>query len=352
MAKKTSIELFSEVKRSLEQGELSPVYVFWAEEEFLVDQLQEKITTLVPPAQRDFNYDLLYGQDVSVNRVLDIARSFPMMAERRVVIVRDYKQLTARGTVNSGDGHLNDFIPYFEQPNPSTILVLIDSKKPNGNTKFGRALRKKSVSYLKFEEIPDYRLPDWVAEWSRMRYDKNLHPEAAQLLVQSVGNSLQLLSTELDKLCTFKDTSDQLSRSDVKEIIGVYREYDIFELKDALLNRNLDQTLFIAEQMLQLSKSDTGEVIKTVGFFYSLFSNIWQINHLRRKGMNQKQVQDALGIRNTWYFKNLWKDASRFRYAELPRIFDALLDADMAVKGVGKLDPASILLLMIRRIIG
>jgi DNA polymerase-3 subunit delta len=348
LAKKTSIELFSEVKQSLEQGEVAPVYVFWAEEEFLVDQLQDKIMGLVPPEQRDFNYDLLYGQDVTVNRVLDIARSFPMMADRRVVIVRDYHQLRSK----SGEGQLNDFINYFEQPNPSTVLVLIDAKKPNGNTKFGRALRKKSVSYLKFKEIPDYRLPDWVAEWSRMQFGKKLHPEAAQLLVQSVGNSLQLLSTELDKLCTFKDTSDQLTKSDVKEIIGVYREYDIFELKDALLNRDLNQTLFIAEQMLQLSKSDTGEVIKTVGFFYSLFSNIWQIQHLRRKGMGQSQVQEALGIRNSWYFKNLWKDASRFRYAELPRIFDALLDADMAAKGVGKLDPASILLLMIRRIIG
>ncbi len=171
------------------------------------------------------------------------------------------------------------------------------------------------------------------------------------MLAQYVGNSLQLLSTEIDKVCTFVDTSETITESDIKEIIGLYREYSVFELKDAIISRNLDNSLFIAEQMLQHSKANTGEIIRSVGFFYNMFSNIWQIRRLSAQGNTKKQVQNTLGISNNWYFNKLWKEASAFELSEMPRVFEALLDADRASKGFTTMDPATILLLMIKRII-
>ncbi|NIR69589.1 MAG: hypothetical protein GWN00_03160 [Aliifodinibius sp.] len=126
----------------------------------------------------------------------------------------------------------------------------------------------------------------------------------------------------------------------------------MFELKDAVFDRDLDEALFIAEQMLQHSKANTGEIIRSVGFFYNVFSNIWQIRRLAGQGNSKKQVQNTLGINNNWYFNKLWKDASAFQLADMPRIFEALLDADRASKGFTKMNPSTILLLMIKRIIG
>jgi DNA polymerase-3 subunit delta len=103
--------------------------------------------------------------------------------------------------------------------------------------------------------------------------------------------------------------------------------------------------------MLQHSKANTGEVIGSVGFFYSVFSNVWQIRRLASQGNSKQQVQKTLGINSNWYFNKLWKDASVFELSDMPRIFESLLDADSAAKGFSKMDPSTILLLMIKRII-
>jgi len=353
LAKQTSIELFNKVQEELTSGKRKPVYYLCGDEEFFLDRLQDTVEQLVPAENQDFNFDLLYGRDVTPEKVLAIIRSFPMMADLRVVILKDFHHLNRSVPGQEGDGGtVNDLISYFKQPNPSTLFVIIDSRKPDLRTNVGKAIKQgDQIGLYEFQEVPDYRLPDWIIEWIQKEYDKQIDPAAAQLLGQFVGNNLQVLSTEIDKVCTFVDSSDKIEERDVKKIIGLYREYSVIELKDSLLERDLDQSLYIAEQMLQHSKADTGEIIRTVGFFFSVFSNIWQIRRLIEKDNTKKQVQEELGIKNTWYFNQLWKDASTYRLHEMPRVFEALLDTDRAAKGFTSLDPATILLLMIKRII-
>ena len=353
MAKKTSIELYSEILNELRSEKRKPVYFLHGEEEFFLDKIQDTVESLIPKDQKDFNFDLLYGRDVTPEKVLSIIRSYPMMAEQRIVILRDFKELGGYGNSDEGyGGVVNDLIPYFEQPNPTTLFVILDTKKPSGRTKLGKALKNSEhVGLHEFEEVPDYRLPDWIISWASSHHNKQIEPPAAQMLAQYVGNSLQLLSTEIDKVCTFVDTSDTITESEIKKIIGLYREYSVFELKDAMFSRDLEESLFIAEQMLQHSKANTGEIIRSVGFFYNVFSNIWKIHRLAGQGNSKQQVQNTLGINNNWYFNKLWKDASSFKPAEIPGIFEALLDADRASKGFSTMDPSTILLLMIKRII-
>ncbi|MDX1585623.1 MAG: DNA polymerase III subunit delta [Balneolaceae bacterium] len=353
MAKKTSIELYQEALTELRSEHRKPIYAFCGEEEFFLDKLRDEAERLIPDEHKDFNYDLIYARDKTPEQVLGIVRSYPMMAEFRLVIVQDFLSLniTSYNTSGSGGG-LDELLPYVEQPNPTTLLILIDSKKPSGSTKIGKALNKsEKASLFEFESVPDYRLPDWIGEWIKKNYKQDINPAAAQMLAQFVGSNLQLLSTEIDKVCTFVDTSATISEEHVKKVIGFYREYSVFELKDAVIARDLEKSLFIAEQILQHSKADTGEIIRTVGFFYNLFSNIWQILRLAAQGNSKKQVQNEMGIKNNWYFNKLWEDASSYRLGEMPLIFETLLDADRAAKGFTKMDPPTIFLLMIKRII-
>lgn len=353
MPKKTSIELYSKLLEELKSGNRKPIYFLFGEEEFFLDRLQKVVESLIPAEHKDFNFDLLYGRDVTPEKVLSIIRSYPMMAEQRIVILRDFSKLGQPVADDTGyGGEVNDLVSYIERPNPTTLLVCIDSKKPAGNTKLGKALkRSKDVELYEFKAVPDYRLPDWIIDWTQQHHNKKIEPAASQMLAQYVGNSLQLLSTEIDKVSTFVDTSETIEESDVKKIIGLYREYSVFELKDAMIERDLEKSLFIAERMLQHSKADTGEIIRSVGFFYNMFSNIWQIRRLAAQGNNKKQVQDKLGISNSWYFNKLWQDASAFKLSEMPRVFEALLDADRSAKGFSTMDPSTIILLMIKRII-
>ncbi len=348
--KQNSSAIYQQLLQEVDSGSFKSVYYLFGEEEFYLDQLLDRFSNILPEHEKDFNFDLLYGQDISPAKVLGIARSFPMMAERRVLIIRNFLQ-TSKGA--AGEGDMNDFIAYFENPNPACLLVLFDTSKPAGNTKIGKVISKNpNVGFHQFESMPDYLVPEWVIGWVESHHKKKIDPGAAQLLAQFVGNNLQLLSTEIDKVCTFVDTSESVSEADVKKIIGSYREYTALELKEAVIKRDLERALFISEQMLQHSKTDTGELIRLVGFFYSVFVNIWQIRRLADRGNAKQQVQAQLGISNNWYFNKLWDDASQFRYGDMPRVFEALLDADKSIKGFSTLDSTSILFLLVRRMIG
>ncbi|MGF1669937.1 MAG: DNA polymerase III subunit delta [Balneolaceae bacterium] len=353
MARPTSIDIYKNALSVIRSPEKrKPVLYLYGEETFFIDRLQDELEKLVPPEQRDFNFDLLYGLETTPGKILDIARSFPMMAEQRVVIVREF--LKAGENVSEGEGHLNDFESYLNKPNPQTVLCLIDDKHPDKRMTLGKALNKKGgeAAVFKFDFLPDYKLADWVTEWVAHKHNKKMDARAAQVLSQLVGNNLQLLSIEIDKVCTFVDTESEINIDHVKKIIGSYREYSAIELKDALISRDLEKSLGIAEQMLLKGNAEAGEVIRTVGFFYSVFGNIWQIRRLAEKGLGKQQVQNELGITNNWIFNRQWQDASNFSLAEMPGIFEALLDADRAAKGYTTLDTSSILLLLITRIAG
>ena len=281
--KANSKDVFNQLVQEISSNQLKPVYYLFGEEEFYLDQLLDKFSEVLPVHERDFNFDLLYGQDLTLGKVISIAKSYPMMAERRVLIVRNFLQ------AGKGGDDLQNFIHYLEHPNPTCLLVLFDTGKPAANTNLGKALAKnKNVGYHQFESLADYLIPDWVIAWVQSHHKKQIAPAAAQLLAQFVGNNLQLLSTEIDKVCTFVDTSDSVSEADVKKIIGSYREYTAIEL----------------------------------------------------------------GIASAWYFNKLWDDASNFSYSDMPRVFEALLDADRSIKGFSTLDSTSILFFLVKRIIG
>lgn len=354
MAKNNSLDTFRSLFNSLRKRDsIKRVYYLYGEESFLIDMLQDEIEKLIPEDQKDFNFDLIYGNESNPANVLNIASSYPMMAEKRIVIVKDFMKLDEH---SEGEG-IKEFTGYFENPNPTTILCLIDTKFPHRNRQPGKTLknRNKETDFFaihEFEKIDERNLPDWIMDWARHSHNRQINPEAAQVLAQLVGQDLKLLSSEIDKLCTFVDTSKPIEVDHVKKITQSYRDYNVIELKNAVIKRDLDQSLQIAEQMLLHTNNSTGEIIKTVGFFYSVFSNIWQICRLTEKGLNKQQVQDQLNIRSNYIFNIQYQEASRFRLAEMPLIFEALLDADSAAKGFSTLDAPSIFLLLIKRITG
>jgi len=356
LARKSSIELYNEALRELKSGDRKPVYFLCGPESFFIDQLQKTVEQQVPEDQKDFNFDLIYGNEATVNQVLNIARSYPMMADQRVVIVRDFYALGNGSSANDNGeeapGSLDQFVGYLEQPNPSCLLLLVSEKTPDGRKKLGKRLKKGDhVGYYEFEEVKDHELPDWIIKWIKTRHDRKINPMAAEVLSQFVGSNLLFLTTEIDKLVTYSEDQEELSAEDVKKVIGHYREYSVFELKDAVMERDLEEALFIAEQMRQVIESDRGEFFKLIGFFYSVFSNIWQILRLRKDGKGKKTIREEMSI-NPYYFNNLWKDAAHFNLDDMPRIFEALLDADISAKGYSSLDMSGILLFLIERLVG
>lgn len=329
-----------------------PVYYLHGDEVFLIDLIQNEIEKLIPPGEKDFNFDLLYAGETTPDKVLNIAGSYPMMAERRIVIVRDFLRFD-----DPPDGNRSiEFLDYLKKPNPSTTLCIIDRKFPDKRRELGKYINSKEagghIGIFDFSSIPESELTDWVINWVEYTHNRKISVNAAHILSHLVGQDLKLLSAEIEKLCTFVDSKELIDESHVKKITESYREYNVFELKEAVISRNLDKSLMIAEQMLHKSNNSTGELFKTVGFFYSVFSNIWQICRFREKGLSKAQIQEKIGEKRTYFFNRQFTEASNFHLSEMSNIFEALLDTDRSLKGFSTLDNPTIFFLLIKRIVG
>jgi len=357
LASKKSLQNFRKALKEITSGDYKPVYVISSKEKFFTDRLLTHFESVIPDEQRDFNFDLIYGRESTIDRIINIAQSYPMMAERRMIIVRDFMQLAEKPVApgeeeEAGKGSLNDLIPYLTQPNPATILVLADTEKPNGRTKAGKALKKgKHTRYFQFDEIRDYEVPQWIVEWTEFKHDKKMEPGVAEKIAHSVGNNLLVLAAEIDKVCTYQKDKDIIDGEAVKNVIGTYKEYSVFDLKDAIVAHDSSKALYIADQILTISGNPKGEVFKTIGYFYSMFVKIWQIRGLAKKNKNKKLVQDEMGIGNSWYFNQLWEQAEAFGMKQIHLAFETLLDADRAMKGFGDMDHRGIFLMMVERLV-
>ncbi|MGM0506126.1 MAG: DNA polymerase III subunit delta, partial [Bacteroidota bacterium] len=282
-SKSKSLDHYRSITKEIQSGSPSPVYALTGEESFFLDRIQGAVIELVPESVRDFNLDLLYGKDVTPARLMELVRSYPMMSDRRVVIVREFRSVFQNVPAEEDV----DLIPYFKNPNPQTILLLMDEKGMDKRTKLGQLLAGSKGPGIRSADFPSlnlYQLPDWVESWLQESYGKSIEPEAIRLLLDLVGSSLQLLSTELDKVCSFVDNRERIMRTDIEAVVGSYRQLTVIELKEALLTRSLDRSMQVVERMLQQAPVDTGEMLRTLGFFYSVFGNIWQIVRLREKG--------------------------------------------------------------------
>ncbi|MEX0679970.1 MAG: DNA polymerase III subunit delta [Balneolales bacterium] len=378
--KKSSLEHFNSLLGELGGLNTKPVYAILSPEKFFSDRLQDAAIATVPEEARDFNLDILYGLEVNVNKVVDICRSYPMMAERRVVVVRDFMNMFEPGRFESQDtsreshfgkslkeettslepdvtstgqeqGGQDDLVAYLKQPNPATLLILTNEKGPSLHTRLGKALKKsETIEVQKFDPVSDDRLPQWISEWASIQHNLQFEETAVQLLGFHVGNNLQQLTSEIEKLSNYRKDREPITEKDVRQVVRFSREFTLFDFSDALLDKKRDKAMFIADQMLKTSGSAAGEVIKLVGFLYATFGRIWHIQHLSRKGLTPNQIKSAVGINSSYYYKKLVSAGQNYPLHTYPWLFEVLLDADRAVKGFSKETPEAILLMTVKKI--
>lgn len=342
--------------KELENGKFRPVYFLCGDEPFYIDRIQEKIISLIPEDSRAFDYEMLYGTDVDPSRILDSAKSFPFGGGQRFVVVREFmkcteKKVMADNTTIKPEAGLEIFLSYFERPLESTVLVMVDSQKPAGNTRFGKALSSSPNCEFFVSSAPSEKETlDWIPEWAKAKHQKEMQPEAIILLYQSVGNKLHELSKQLDKISNYTGSRPVITRADVHEIVKDERPVNAFDLTNALSARDAKRTLYVAERLLQGNDTDTGEIFRMISLIYGNFTILWSILRYSAKGMSHPEIAAKINV-NEWRFKYLAKDAANYRADEMPLVFEAILDADRAVKGYSKLDPKAVFILMLKRIL-
>lgn len=361
---KITTENYPAARKEIAAGDLFPVYFICGNESFFIDSLQQDIIKSMPEDLRDFNMDIFYGNESSLNAVITAAKSFPMMADRRIVILRDLSASQNRtksdstqdseATENSEPdevSNIDELLAYFERPNPSTILIVTDRKLP-GNTKLGKIVSSSShIGFAKFEPINENQLPQWVQKWGQFQFKVEIEPQASVMLVERIGSDLQAITGEVSKIATGKKPGESITTTDIDLHVQITKEVSIFDLKDAVNRRNITNSLKLANQMLRNTKTtEVGEVLRLLSFFYSYYGNIWQILRLTQRGQSLADIRNKVGIKSEFYFNNLVKESKMYSLERIYHCFEAVLDADKAIKGFSKLAPPDILVMFLRRV--
>src|SRR4051812_19573025 len=222
---------FKKLMQSLQTGQFAPVYLVDGEESYYIDIItsffEEKI---LQPSERDFNLMVLYGKDTEWADVVNSCRRFPMFAERQVVIVKDAAQM--RG--------LNELAGYLENPAPTTILLIEHRfKKADGRSKVVKYAKEKGIHFTS-DKIKDEQVPNWIQSYGNT-IGFAVHEREAQILATYLGNDLQKIVNEIEKVRINVPDEKELSAALIQKYIGVSRDYNVFEFPEALTNGDKDK---------------------------------------------------------------------------------------------------------------
>ena len=333
-----TIQTYEKYRTAFSHANFEPLYFFYGEEQYLISELQSLlIENAIPQEQRDFNFDLLYGSEVEAEDVLGICTSYPVMAERRLVVVREFEKMEEN----------RRFKEYAENPNPATIAFLACSTKPNLSAHPYRAL-KNHAEAAHFESLYERKIPNWIR--SRVEAEGyRIDPAAVEVLAHLTGSDLHKAAAEIDKLTTYAGESEAITREDVLHVGGHAREYNVFELQDAIGEENYREALEIGERMLEKANNPRGEALMIVAVITKYFRKLLQLTGIDRRRMSKNKMAGHIGV-PPYYVDDYLSALKRYDRAAIERAMGALLAADYELKGGSERDTRTVFVLLLMRI--
>ena len=265
----------TKIVSDIKNGQFKPVYFLMGEEPYYIDKISEFIeNNVLSEEEKGFNQMVLYGRDVAIEEISDNAKRFPMMAERQVVIVKEAQDLSRT---------IEKLVSYVENPQLSTILVIcykyktIDKRK-----KLYKAIKKDGLIY-ESKKLYENQVADWIR---RVLSGKNykIDTKAALMLVEFLGNDLSKISNELDKLMVILPINITITPKDIEENIGISKDYNNFELRKAIGERNVVSSNKIINYFSQNQKANP--IVVTISLLNSFFTQILIYHSLQDKSKN------------------------------------------------------------------
>jgi len=312
----------SEILNQLKQGDFSPVYFLSGEEPHPIDQISDFIGEhAIPKEQQGFNRIIRYGKEADLPQVIGSARGYPMMGERQVILIKEAQVMP--DWKNEKKREL--FEQYIKNPQPSTILVICYRQASlDARTSFAKTVRQYTT-FLESKKLREYEVVPWIeSRLTDMSYQ--FTERAVWLLAQNIGNNLERLSNEIEKLAASVDKGELIDEARIARQIGVNREYTVFELQKALATKNLGQALKIASYFAGNPKSNPFLMI--LAMLTTYFSRMLAYVHANKTGSVASLKLNPMALRE-------YQTVSRnFSSDSLERIIAALHQADLQYKNM------------------
>lgn len=316
------------LETGVRSGNVAPVYFLFGEEEFLVDETLERlIGHTVDQSTKSFNFDVFHGTEAQLRDVVERAEAYPLMAERRVVVLRDVDRTI--GSRKSDDG--SGFLQYIASPLETTTLILTAASasflgKGKAKPKAPWATIIENSTAVHFKKVYERELPSWVTTRIARR-KKKISPEGVELFVSYVGASLRTLHNEIEKLFTFVEDRTEIGIEDVRTVVGASKTWNVFELQKAIGEKKLETSVEIAERMLRAN--EPAQLILTMLTRY--FTLLWRLMEIRTKYRNPKDIAREVGI-SPFFISEYLSALNRYSLPNIRNAFEALLAADIIMK--------------------
>lgn len=315
-------ERYKEIQTNLERKIYKPIYLLMGEETYYVDMLSDYIAAnVLSESEKAFNQTILYGKDVDVTSIINAARRFPMMANQQVIIVREAQNVRK----------LEELDVYAKSPLASTILVLcLKGKTVDKRSAFYKTV-DKTGEVLETVRMYDNEVAPWVTTYVQQK-GYTIEPAASAILADYVGSDLTKIVNELDKLFTLLPVErKQLTAGDIEQNIGISKEYNTFELNNAVAQRDVLKANRIAYHFAK--NPNEYPLVVTVATLYSLFRNMLKLYALKQRSASQGEIASELGV-NPFFIKDY---EQAIRYYPLRKVMDGislLREYDMRSKGM------------------
>lgn len=336
---------YNMIMQSIEARQFAPIYLLSGDEGYFIDAIADRLaSTILNEAERSFNQLTVYGQDSDPGKIVMLCRQMPMMGSYQVVIVKEAQQLAKIENLNL----------YTSQPQPTTILIICYKNKEQG-----RGIDKRTAFYKScaksgcvFESMrpKEYEIDGWLTSYIASLGLK-ADPKAVAMLKEHVGMDIGRIVKEIDKLKVSMAVGEKIiTDSHIEEYIGLSKDYNNFELNDAVLKQDVGRAMRIAEHFAHNQK--TYPITLTITLLFSLFQQLFLLNyHLwqsRKRGIPMPadaELMRAIRANNLYAVKELKANIGRWNGPRLFKILGYLREYDAKSKGVdsGGLDGGELL---------
>lgn len=309
------------IVNEIKSGNIKPIYFLMGEEPYYIDKLSDYIEqNILSEDEKGFNQTVLYGRDVSIEDIISSAKRYPMMADRQVVIVKEAQDLART---------IDKLESYAENPMPSTVLVLCYKYKTlDKRKKLTKLLAKAGVLY-ESKKLYENQVGDWI---KRVLSGKSysIEPKANAMLVEFLGTDLSKINNELEKLQIILPKGSTITPMHIEENIGFSKDFNVFELRKAIGERNQLKAYTIADNFAQNPKDNP--IVMTTGLVFGFFIQLLKYHGL--KDRNPKNVAAVIGV-NPFFLKEYDVALRNYPMKKVSQIVSSLRDVDLKSKGVG-----------------
>jgi DNA polymerase-3 subunit delta len=310
----------SQLIKEIRSGQIRKSYFLHGEEPFFIDEITNVILeNVLQEHERDFNQTIIYGKDAELMSLVSELKGYPMMSERKLVVLKEAQDFAK----------LEDLESYFNSPVDSTIFVIAYKYKNYDSRKKLVKLAEKQGVVFKSDKIKEYALGDWILKYVKTK-GYGLSSKACSLLVEFLGNDLGRIVNEIEKLSIILEAGTTINEVHIEENIGISKDYNIFELTNALAVRDVVKANRIVNYFEQNPKATN--IVVVIPQIFRFFVQLLRIHFLSNK--SAEGVASGLKV-HPFVAKELINASKQFDPRKIAANIAILQEYDLKSKGVG-----------------